>query len=385
MLQNQNRSRAPPSRQQSRATSPALSIKSRKSTMSTSAAMRTRNNYIEHELTDDEDSDSDGYVDDFRSLRGRRESSARSTTSRRSRKNSTTSFDGEGDDGADVAQFNRANGNRSSLRSNRDRRSGSIARSVQSGWAPKPLASSEINRSSAGKKAAESVVMTPDSESSEAGTKAMVQAKIREKLAQQSSLDESSSDFWRKPKEMPAAEQRRQTNQTDVQLRLPERSMSPIKSTTKIEPVAVVHAVAAMDEIVEPVKREDIEPDVSAISLNQIADEDLPVGPPPSAPQFEWECEFCTFVNEANTKICMICCKTPVTVPAKKTADENGTTAKPEPVQKLTVVAAVESNKSTSETVSSSGDNNNIKDTHSATKHKGKTRKISFWPGTKSK
>ena len=41
------------------------------------------------------------------------------------------------------------------------------------------------------------------------------------------------------------------------------------------------------------------------------------MGPPPSTPDHEWECEFCTFVNEANIKICSICCKTPSIKPKK--------------------------------------------------------------------
>lgn len=353
-----------------------------------SSSTRNRNNYIEHELTDDEDSGSDGYVDDFRSLRGRRESSARSTASRRSRKNSTQSSldDGAEEDEA-AAHFNRSNGNRSSLRSNRDRRSGSIARSVQSGWAPASAATS-ISRSkelvvtqdrrpsTANKKLPSSSsftdpsVMTPDSESSEAGTKAMVQAKIREKLAkqQQSSLDESSSDFWR-PKDV-ATDQNRTQNEVNRRLtdQLPPPPPPPLPPISTVEQPAAVRTV----EPVEPEILQLIDQDISTISLNDIPD-DLPAGPAPSAPEFEWECEFCTFVNEPNTKICTICCKTPITAPAKKT---NGVAV--EPAKKL----IVETNKSAASTgtVSSSEDNKD-----SSAIKKGKTRKISFWPGTKSK
>nr|XP_029711972.1 uncharacterized protein LOC109401370 isoform X9 [Aedes albopictus] len=39
--------------------------------------------------------------------------------------------------------------------------------------------------------------------------------------------------------------------------------------------------------------------------------EDSPPPPPPIiAPDHEWECAFCTYVNEAGVKICAICCKT---------------------------------------------------------------------------
>ncbi|XP_049279215.1 E3 ubiquitin-protein ligase lubel isoform X6 [Anopheles funestus] len=38
--------------------------------------------------------------------------------------------------------------------------------------------------------------------------------------------------------------------------------------------------------------------------------EDSPPPPAPVTPDREWECEFCTYVNEPGVKICAICCKT---------------------------------------------------------------------------
>uniref|UniRef100_A0AAG5DTU1 RBR-type E3 ubiquitin transferase n=1 Tax=Anopheles atroparvus TaxID=41427 RepID=A0AAG5DTU1_ANOAO len=38
--------------------------------------------------------------------------------------------------------------------------------------------------------------------------------------------------------------------------------------------------------------------------------EDSPPPPAPVAPSCEWQCEFCTYVNEPGVKICAICCKT---------------------------------------------------------------------------
>ncbi|XP_062125206.1 E3 ubiquitin-protein ligase lubel isoform X3 [Drosophila sulfurigaster albostrigata] len=44
---------------------------------------------------------------------------------------------------------------------------------------------------------------------------------------------------------------------------------------------------------------------------------DVDLGPPPTTPDYEWECEFCTYVNEPNIKICAICCKTPSKPPKR--------------------------------------------------------------------
>ncbi|KAG4079394.1 hypothetical protein HA402_008086 [Bradysia odoriphaga] len=278
-LPNQVRSRAP-SRNQSRAASPALSVRSKKSVMS---ARHINRNFIEHELTDDEDSESDGYVDDFRSMRGRRESSARSTASRRSRQNSThSSVDMEDDS----ETFSRGNTKSSSRRE--VRRSNSLARSVQNNWS----SAKQNGRNREGpidfpepaetRRTVYDSPLTPDSES-ETGTRALVQAKIREKLAQQSSMDESSSDFW-KP------------NTTSNNTRT--------TSTTNNAPPPNLNGTQTLQTENEELSPESV-PDTA------------PTGPPPRAPDHQWECEFCTFVNEPQTTICTICCKTPTSEPIK--------------------------------------------------------------------
>lgn len=37
--------------------------------------------------------------------------------------------------------------------------------------------------------------------------------------------------------------------------------------------------------------------------------------PPPPTPQHPWICEYCTFENEAGTRVCDVCCKTPTAPP----------------------------------------------------------------------
>lgn len=367
-MPNQVRSRAP-SRNQSRAASPALSIRSKKSVMSSRHMNR---NFIEHELTDDEDSGSDGYVDDFRSLRGRRENSGRSTQSRRSRQNSTqSSIDME----EDSETFSRGD-IKSSSRANREvRRSNSLARSVQSNWSVKQTgrnknAATDYTEKIAPIETRKTVYdspLTPDSES-ETGTKALVQAKIREKLAQQSSMDESSSDFW-KPK---TTSNIRTNNSTNEQA----SGLQEIQTTLQTE-----------NEEMNP----ELVPDIVSVG-------------PPRAPDYQWQCEFCTFVNEPKTTICTICCKTPTNEPIKVAEQKTNSTisqvppplpkksppkedvrATPPPKENVraTPPPKVETKSASallpplSKTTSSSEESN--------AKQKGRTRKISFWPGTKSK
>lgn len=304
------------SRPHSRAASPALSTKSRKSTISARGGGH-RHSYVEQqELTDDESSESaSSYLDDYRSYR--RDSGVRS--SRHSVKASPQpSLDDDSD--------------RFSRRSLRERRAASSARSVSSRTGEHRSKTHRLRSDS-----------TQDSET-EIGTRALVQAKIREKVAaQQSSLDESSSDFW-KPKSTADKETKRKSKANGV------------------KKVAAKARESKQEVAATPVEKKNDEIDEGGAHV--------PDGPPPKTPSFEWECEFCTFTNEANTKICAICCKTPTTVPIKKTT-ANGTANETPTEEPATSVTAAVAPAVTAEPL------------------KGRTKKISrkitFWPGTKSK
>lgn len=67
-------------------------------------------------------------------------------------------------------------------------------------------------------------------------------------------------------------------------------------------------------EMTEEDNKDEMEKDARADTL----------GPPPATPDFEWCCEFCTFVNEPKTKICGVCCKTPVTAPQRYSTKSAG-------------------------------------------------------------
>lgn len=113
----------------------------------------------------------------------------------------------------------------------------------------------------------------------------------------------------------------------------------------------------------------------------------------PPVPDEQWECEHCTFVNEAGTRVCSICCKTPtikvriVEKPAKVSSGVN------------TVTSAMNANSNETK-LSSRMKKMNVHEDEpilinynkayegklngSESPKKGRSiRKITFWPGTK--
>lgn len=388
----------PHSRVASRAASPALSTKSRKSTMS-ARNLPYRHSYMEQQLTDDESSESiTSYMDDINMRRkgDRRDSAGRSIrSSRQSLKSSPQrSFDD------DSETFSRRNYRHSA----RERRASSSARSAAA--RPDRRSSLRVRSDS-----------TQDSET-EMGTKALVQAKIREKVAQASSMDESSSDLW-KPKstatasktekatapiiekEIATADRKKEivasgmaktankvtkpvSKPTDrrksVEKVIKPKTLTDVKTVAKSTAVTtttaktasiVVDAATASSnaeksqqkqengqkEDIEPPKNEEEPNDVDLASVPDIT----PDGPP-KTPDYEWTCEYCTFENQANVKICAVCCKTPSLKALRKQLSPDKD-KKPPINGKMTESAEI----------SKEGRSKRI------------SRKISFWPGTKAK
>lgn len=359
----------PHSRVPSRAASPALSQKSRKSSMS-ARNLSYRNSYMEQQLTDDESSGSiDSYIDELNMRhkgRDRRDSAGRSIRSSRQSLKSSPQRSFEEDSEA----FARRNYRQSA----RERRASSSARSISSRTDRRP---SQRVRSDS----------TQDSET-EMGTRALVQAKIREKVAQASSMDESStSELW-KPKStltakiekaIPTAAATTTATSAPVAPAIsktgPVKTIKPIskpvdrkKSVEKVikpkvsteqpnnKPVSkVVKPLAKAKVVAEPPKNE---PEPSEADLNNIPDKALEG--PPKTPDYDWTCEYCTFVNESNVKICGVCCKTPSATAIRKQ------------------VSPEKENKP-----STNGKINDSADISKEGRTKKISRKISFWPGTK--
>lgn len=358
-----------------------------------------RHSYMEPHLTDDESSESiASYMDDLdirRSKHDRRDSAGRSVrSSRQSSKSSPhRSYD------EDSEGFTRR-----SYRQARERRANSLARSAASRTERRP---SRVRSDS-----------TQDSET-EIGTRALVQAKIREKVAQQvaraESLDESSSDLW-KPKSIspPKIERhldkeaivavpspkvtstnemvstsktpdkpvkivsksttdRRKSLERTVKPKTSTEAPNPVKTTTKLVAKSTTNktsiATKSVVEKVEPAKKEESSEnknpetekmEVSETDLANLPDT-VPDGPP-KTPDYEWTCEYCTFENEANVKICAVCCKTPSAAAIRK------------PI-----------NSENEKNPQLNGKHNDSADVAKEGRGKRISRKISFWPGTKPK
>lgn len=135
----------------------------------------------------------------------------------------------------------------------------------------------------------------------------------------------------------------------------------------------------------------------------------------PQLPNTSWSCEHCTFVNDAGTRVCSVCCKTPTakvnlvrtpsSVSQGKKSMQSGVSAKKPPVG--TKSKGVDKSNKTLQSPSSDDYSANSARDYSETesmqnkleqininnlevekkpeaKPKGRTiRKISFWPGTK--
>ncbi|XP_036226343.2 E3 ubiquitin-protein ligase lubel isoform X4 [Bactrocera oleae] len=329
------RSRAT-SRAGSRAASPAMSRKS----MPVRRKQRTTS-YVEDELTDDEDSDQD----DRRSIVSNRSGMTNTLHARQRRISSASQL-------MDTESETNPRQTRGKLR---DRR-GSVAKSVQSDWLPSRRTT--VNQSNSGSRQNEPgfintlkptrIYSDLDSESS--GTRALVQAKIQEKL------DKGTKRSSSKEKVAEAAHQKPIKVSTEVQAG-GSRTIAKTSTATETKTVSAGkseimknetnHVWGDKSEAAETEEEEDEEEEESGseeteseqekaageradtVGVTRLEEDNAPqvaptdetneddLGPPPSTPDHEWECEFCTYVNEPNVKICLICCKTPSRVPRK--------------------------------------------------------------------
>lgn len=327
-------------------------MRSRKSSIST-RNLSYRNSYVEQQLTDDESSESiASYMDDL-SLRrkgsDRRDSAGRSIRS--SRQSSKSSPQRSFDEDSEI--FSRRT-------YRRERRASSSARSITARTERRP--SQRVKSDS-----------TQDSEM-EMGTRALVQAKIREKIAHASSMDESSSDLWKPKATLPPKIEKIIPAAASSTSKTMDRTMKtiskPVNRRKSIERVAKPKAstdiqtnkpVTSVEKILPKTKTapHKSEPEASEIDLNNVPDASTE-GPPPKTPDYDWTCEYCTFVNEPNVKICTICCKTPSAIAIRKQASPAKTNKSP-----------INGKVNESADISKEGRTKQI------------SRKISFWPGTK--
>nr|NP_001260160.1 linear ubiquitin E3 ligase, isoform J [Drosophila melanogaster]AGB92696.1 linear ubiquitin E3 ligase, isoform J [Drosophila melanogaster] len=258
---------------------------------------RKRNSYVDDELTDDEDSDQD----DRRSLVSNRSGMTSASRSqhhqnhiqpRQRRLSSASQLIASDELDGDQVHHKMRN------------RRGSIAKSVQSEWLPERRENEgTLTRNKTATDSARTSRIYSDLESEGSGARALVQAKIQQKLQE---ADQHKSSKKAEPKRKPEMKD--------------ENTQAAAVVQKVVVPPAHEESASEYEEVVEEVTASESEaeaqtaPDPQEVP-DEIGADDL--GPPPSTPDHEWECEFCTFVNEPNIKICSICCKTPSKPPVQ--------------------------------------------------------------------
>ncbi|EDX04010.1 GD22542 [Drosophila simulans] len=257
---------------------------------------RKRNSYVDDELTDDEDSDQD----DRRSLVSNRSAMTSASRSqhhqnhiqpRQRRLSSASQLIASDELDGDQRHHKMRN------------RRGSIAKSVQSEWLPERRENEgTLTRNKTATDSARTSRIYSDLESEGSGARALVQAKIQQR-GQEANQHKSSKKA--EPKRKPEMKDENTQAAAVVQ-----KVVTPAHEESASEYEEVVEEVTASESEAEA----QTAPDPQEVP-DEIGADDL--GPPPSTPDHEWECEFCTFVNEPNIKICSICCKTPSKPPVQ--------------------------------------------------------------------
>lgn len=366
---------AMPPRTRSRAASPALSVRSRRSLMSS----RSRHKYTQQDLTDDEDSDIDNFTDDSRSRTKRHE------VRNRSRRN-TEQLDLDHRDTEVISRIQkmkekskyireRRSGSLTNWPTTKDRDSGSLTPSddeikkMASRHRKSSLTSpTPVNRRLHSDSASEREKETPKEQK--------VPQKSVQPLRSDSASEKEVKEFLATTKKRP------ESDSSEVECKpaqtVPEKRLE--SETRPLKVAAVAHSSSAnlrtsngLKEL--PNKKEEVKvtqaekgkkeerPEVvreTVVVVAPTAKRDETTSKKPVAqPVIEdWECEHCTFVNEAASKICTICCKTRVDV-----------------LQQLPTV---------DDDIDLAEINDSILHGESDAKQKGKVRKISFLPGTKA-
>lgn len=371
----------PRSRNHSRAASPTLSVRSRRSMMSS----RSRQKYLPEDLTDDEDSDIENFTDDSRSRFRRHEGKPRS---RRNTEQMEL-------DHRDTEVINRIQKMKEKSKYIRERRSGSLTnwpttKSRDSGSltpsdddlrtiSSKHRKSSLLSLSQPHKKllsdSASEKEMSLEQKKDERNTSKV----IKQVKSDSASERESAKQKLSKVLDLPKAKQKPETESDNEEptavapvAKKLESESRPLKivnnfnniskpsneSTATKKDEKKIQEKIVQEEKQEIVKQTTLEPVVApAVLKSQV--KDVEVKKEAAKIAEAWECQHCTFVNDAVATVCTICCKTRVDVLQQlpKTVDDD---------------------------IDINEINESISQNESDAKQKGKVRKISFLPGTKA-
>ncbi|XP_016977834.1 E3 ubiquitin-protein ligase lubel isoform X3 [Drosophila rhopaloa] len=264
---------------------------------------RKRNSYVDDELTDDEDSDQD----DRRSLVSNRSAMTSASRSQQHHQHHHQPRQRRLSSASQLIAGDELDGDqRHGLRQHKGRdRRGSVAKSVQSEWLPERRDNEgTLTRNKPATDSSRTTRIYSDLESEGSGARALVQAKIQQKLQE--------ADQHRSAKKVDHKRKPEMKDENTQAAAVVQKTVAPAQEESASEYEEVVEEVTASESEAEAQTAPDPPDDPQEIEPDDL-------GPPPSTPDHEWECEFCTFVNEANIKICSICCKTPCKPPVQPT------------------------------------------------------------------
>lgn len=363
----------------SRAASPALSVRSRRSTMSS----RNRHKYVPKDLTDDEDSDIENYSDDSRTRARRNE------IRNRSRRN-TEQIDLDHRDREVIKRVQkmkekskyiheRRSGSLTNWPSTNARDSGSLTPSDEE---IKKI-SAKYRKSSLSSPVPQGKRLLSDSASEKEIPSKQKEEKSSQKIIKQVKSDSASERENVKEKSVKANNSVKTKKKADTESESDAAPSLTIivekKPQSENRPLKVVNNANNFPKksngLSEPSnKKEDKKP--VQVEKKEKPKEIMEPSPLMSKPESlikiekeapkqvvavitdNWECPHCTFVNEALATICTICCKTRVDV-----------------LQHLP---------KTEDDIDINEINDSILQNENEAKQKGKARKISFLPGTKA-
>ncbi|KAG5679700.1 hypothetical protein PVAND_009250 [Polypedilum vanderplanki] len=321
------------SRNPSRAASPALSVRSRRSMIS---SRQQRQKYMHEDLTDDEDSDLEIFVDDSRSRMKRNSYADIRSAGRRERRN-TEQLDLDYRDNEVISRIQRMKEKSKHIR---ERRSGSlthwpVTKSRDSGSLT-PSDDDDETRKLSSKFRKSSVTSPVALNKSKIHSDSASEREMKAALRMENEKTKLTPSNNAQKIVKPAAND----SDDDEELESEKRPLT-ITSTKSIihEPIKMLgdvkinkqnHDVSrstAEREEDKKISHEETNNAIEVVKKNETAEictskastsvalsTKTITTAPADLSNVSWECEHCTFVNEPDTKICAICCKTRVEV-----------------------------------------------------------------------
>lgn len=349
---------------------------------------RNRHKYVQQDLTDDEDSDIDNFTDDSRSRTKKHE------VRNRSRRH-TEQADLDYRDTEVISRIQkmkekskyireRRSGSLTNWPTTKDRDSGSLTPSddelkkISSRYRKASLTSPvPVNKRLLSDSASEKEKELPES----AARKQIVPPRCVQPLKSDSTSEKEGKEVVATPK---PSKKKPDSDSSEVEIK-PVQTVPAKRLESEIRPLKVAVASTSTanlrtsnglqtelssrkeeTKVTQAEKTKPVEiPEQSVVVAPPVVVKPLEVdiaGPSKKSATQEvvedWECQHCTFVNEAASKICTICCKTRVDV-----------------LQQLPPAA---------DDIDMTEINDSILHGETDAKQKGKVRKISFLPGTKA-